>query len=89
MFNWLKKTAKKADDTMDQVKNDCADTSEKLQKVLDESSESVKIIVKVMTIALVVSITANVINIVGIIKNHRKVPTISIQNLYLGDKYEV
>ena len=77
MFGWLKKTVKKADDTLDQTK-----------KVLDESSYSVKTAVKVLTIALGVSIITNVITIITTLSKHkaRKLPMITIQNLYLGDK---
>ena len=52
MFNWLKKTTKKVDDTLDQTKKDLGETSEKIQSVLDESSDSVKTVVKVIVIAL-------------------------------------
>ena len=30
MFNWLKKTTKKVDDTLDQTKKDLGETSEKI-----------------------------------------------------------
>lgn len=88
MFNWLKKTTKKVDDTLDQTKKELSDTSEKMQKVLDESSDSVKTAVKVLTIALGVSIITNVITIITTLSKHkaRKLPMITIQNLYLGDK---
>lgn len=88
MFGWLKKTVKKADDALDQTKKELSDTSEKVQKVLDESSNSVKTAVKVLTIALGVSIITNVITIITTLSKHksRKLPTITIQNLYLGDR---
>lgn len=88
MFGWLKKTVKKADDALDQTKKELSDTSEKVQKVLDESSNSVKTAVKVLTIALGVSIITNVITIIATLSKHksRKLPTITIQNLYLGDR---
>lgn len=90
MFNWLKKTAKKTDDTLDQVKTDLSDTSEKMQKVLDESSESVKTVVKVLTVALGVSIVTNIITMACTLSKHkyRKMPAITIQNLYIGDKFK-
>lgn len=88
MFNWLKKTTKKVDDTLDQTKKDLGETSEKLQAVLDESSDSVKIIAKVIVIALGVSIITNCVTMFATLSKHRarKIPTITIQNLYLGDK---
>lgn len=88
MFGWLKKTVKKADDALDQTKKELSDTSEKMQKVLDESSDSVKTAVKVLTIALGVSIITNVITIITTLSKHkaRKLPMITIQNLYLGDR---
>ena len=88
MFGWLKKTIKKADDTLDQTKKDLGETSEKLQAVLDESSDSVKIIAKVIVIALGVSIITNCVTMFTTLSKHkvRKIPTITIQNLYLGDK---
>ena len=86
MFNWLKKTTKKVDDTLDQTKKDLGETSEKLQAVLDESSDSVKTVVKVLTIALGVSILTNCITMFATLSKHkaRKMPMITIQNLYLG-----
>lgn len=88
MFNWLKKTTKKVDDTLDQTKKDLGETSEKLQAVLDESSESVKTVVKILTIALGVSIFTNIVTMACTLAKHRycKMPTITIENLYLGDK---
>lgn len=88
MFNWLKKTAKKTEDTIEQAGKDLSDTSEKMQAVLNESSDSVKVIVKILTIALGVSILTNCITIFATLSKHkaRKMPTITIQNLYLGDK---
>ena len=87
MFNWLKKTAKKTEDTLDQAGKDLSETSEKMQKVLDESSDSVKNIVKILGVALMISILANGVNIFMAFSKHkaRKTPTISIENLYLGD----
>ena len=81
MFNWLKKTTKKVDDTLDQTKKDLGETSEKLQAVLDESSDSVKTVVKV-------NIITNCVTMFATLSKHkaRKMPTITIQNLYLGDK---
>ena len=88
MFNWLKKTTKKVDDTLDQTKKDLGETSEKLQAVLDESSDSVKIIAKVIVVALGVSIITNCVTMFATLSKHRarKISTITIQNLYLGDK---
>lgn len=88
MFNWLKKTTKKVDDTLDQTKKDLGETSEKLQAVLDESGESVKTVVKILTVALGVSIFTNIVTMACTLAKHRyhKVPTITIENLYLGDR---
>ncbi len=88
MFKWLKRTTKKVDDTLDQTKKDLSETSEKVQKVLDESSNSVKIVVEILVIALSVNIVTNCITMFSTISKHksRKIPTITIQNLYLGDK---
>lgn len=90
MFNWLKKTAKKTEDTIEQAGKDLSDTSEKMQQVLDESSDSVKNIVKILGIALFVSILANGVNIFMALSKHKagKIPTISIENLYLGGPKE-
>lgn len=90
MFNWLKKTAKKTEDTIEQAGKDLSDTSEKMQAVLNESSDSVKVIVKILTIALGVSILTNCITIFATLSKHkaRKMPTITIQNLYLGGPKE-
>lgn len=88
LFGKIKETAEKADETMDQVKKDLSDTSTKAQAVLDNSSKSVQTVVKVVTIALIVSIITNIItlgsNIVGHKKN--KQPNVTIENLYLGGK---
>ena len=54
MFNWLKKTAKKTDDTLDQVKTDLSDT---MACTLSKHK-------------------------------YRKMPAITIQNLYIGDKFK-
>ncbi len=88
MLNWLKKTTKKVDDTLDQTKKDLGETSEKIQSVLDESSDSVKTVVKVIVIALGVSILTNCITIFATLSKHKttKLPTITIENLYLGDR---
>lgn len=88
MFKWLKKTTKKVDDTLDQTKKDLGETSEKIQTVLNESSDSVKNVVKILTIALGVSIITNCITIFATLSKHkaRKMPVITIQNLYIGDR---
>ncbi len=88
MFKWLKKTTKKVDDTLDQTKKDLSETSEKIQNVLDESNNSVKNIVKIIVIALGVSIVTNCVTMFATLSKHkaRKSPTITIQNLYLVDK---
>ena len=88
MFNWLKKTTKKVDDALDQTKKDLGEASEKIQSVLDESSDSVKTVVKVIVIALSVNIITNCVTMFATLSKHkaRKMPTITIQNLYLGDK---
>ena len=88
MFKWLKKTTKKVDDTLDQTKKDLSETSEKIQNVLDESNNSVKNIVKIIVIALGVSIVTNCVTMFATLSKHkaRKSSTITIQNLYLGDK---
>lgn len=88
MFNWLKKTTKKVDDTLDQTKKDLGETADKLQTVLDESSDSVKTVVKVLVIALSVNIITNCVTMFVTLSKHRtgKAPSITIQNLYLGDK---
>ena len=88
MFKWLKNTSKKVDDTLDQTKQDLNETAEKIQNVLDESGDSVKVIAKVIVIALGVSILTNCVTMFATLSKHRsrKIPTIAIQNLYLGDK---
>lgn len=86
MFGWLKKTASKADEALDQAKEDMSNTAEKVQKVLDESSKSVNIIIDVVLATLAVSIVGNVMNIGFSIAKHKRenVPSkIIIQNLYL------
>ena len=87
MFNWLKKTSKKVDDTLDQTKKDLNETAEKIQTVLDESGDSVKTIAKVIVIALGVSIITNCVTMFVTLSKHRarKTPSIIIQNLYLGE----
>lgn len=87
MFNWLKKTSKKVDDTLDQTKKDLNETAEKIQTVLDESGDSVKTIAKVVVVALGISIITNCITIFATLSKHkyRKTPSITIQNLYLGE----
>ena len=88
MFERFKKTAEKADETMDQVKKDLSETSEKMQEVLDSSGKSVQNVVKIISVALVVSIITNIITIGINIAGHKKTkaPSIIIQNLYLGGK---
>lgn len=88
MFNWLKKTTKKVNDTLDQTKQDLNETAGKIQEVLDESNDSVKIIAKVIVVALGVSIITNCVTMFATLSKHRsrKIPTITIQNLYLGNK---
>ena len=86
MFNWIKKTATKADETLDQTKKDIAETADKVQQVLDESGKSVNTVIKVVTIALIVSVVANIINIGSTILHGKSKSTVVIENLYLGDK---
>lgn len=77
MFNWLKKTAAKADDALDQAK-----------KSINASEKSVKTIINILSIALVVSIVANVVTIGTTVGNKKNNPnTITIENLYLGGPY--
>lgn len=85
MFKWLKKTSQKVDDALEQTKQDLNQTAGKIQAVLDESSNSVKIIGKVVIIALGVSIITNCITIFSTVSSHKlKTSSITIQNLYLG-----
>ena len=86
MFGWLKKFGKKANDTLDQTKQDLNETAGKIQEVLDESNDSVKVIAKVVVVALTVSILTNCVTMFVTLSKHkyRKIPTITIQNLYLG-----
>ncbi len=87
LFGKIKETAEKADETMEQAGKDLSDTSNKVQKVLDESGKSVQLIVKSVSIALLVSVAANIVNIILAIANRRNNNAhIRIQNLYLGDK---
>lgn len=90
MFKWLKNTSKKVDDTLDQTKKDLGETSVKIQNILDESSDSVKTVVKVLVIALGISMVTNCITMFTTLSKHKcgksKIPTITIQNLYLGDR---
>lgn len=87
LFGKIKETAEKADETMEQAGKDLSDTSNKVQKVLDESGKSVQIIVKSVSIALLVSVAANVVNIILAIANRKNNNAhIRIENLYLGDK---
>lgn len=89
MFNWLKKTATKAENTLDQAQKDLSETSSKIQTVLDESGKSVQVIVDVLSIALIVSIVTNIITIGLNISSHKKAKTsVIIQNLYIGKKNE-
>ena len=85
MFKWLKKTSQKVDDALEQTKQDLNQTAGKIQAVLDESSNSVKVIGKVVMIALGVSILTNCITIFATVSSHKSKPSsITIQNLYLG-----
>lgn len=88
MFQWLKKTSNKVNDTLDKTSKDLSETSEKVQKVLDESSDSVKIVVDILVVSLSVSIITNCITMFSTLSKHkyRKMPSITIQNLYLGNK---
>lgn len=87
LFGKIKETAEKADETMEQAGKDLSDTSNKVQKVLDESGKSVQLIVKSVSIALLVSVAANVVNIILAIANRKNNNAhIRIENLYLGDK---
>ncbi len=86
MFNWLKKTASKADEALDQAKEDLSNTAEKVQKVLDDSSRSVNVIIDVVLVTLAVSIIGNIVNIGFSIAKHKHSDTstkIIIQNLHL------
>lgn len=85
LFGKIKETAEKADETMEQAGKDLSDTSNKVQKVLDESGKSVQLIVKSVSIALLVSVAANVVNIILAIANRRSNNAqIRIEKLYLG-----
>lgn len=85
LFGKIKETAEKADETMEQAGKDLSDTSTKVQKVLDESGKSVQIIVKSVSIALLVSVAANVVNIILAIANRKNNNAqIRIEKLYLG-----
>lgn len=88
MLKWLKNFGKKANDTLDQTKQDLGETAGKIQEVLDESNDSVKVIAKVVVVALTISILTNCVTMFATLSKHkyRKIPTITIQNLYLGDK---
>lgn len=88
MFKWLKNTSKKVDDTLDKAKTELTETSDKIQKVLDEGGDSVKVAVKGLIVVFGVSILTNTLNIILALSKHKttKTPTITIQNLYLGDK---
>lgn len=87
LFGKIKETAEKADETMEQAGKDLSDTSNKVQKVLDESGKSVQLIVKSVSIALLVSVAANVVNIILAIANRKNNNAhIRIENLYIGDK---
>jgi len=79
------KISKKVNDTLDQTKKDLNKTAGKIQEVLDESNNSVKIVGKVIVIALGVSILTNCITIFATLVSHKqKHGQIVIQNLYLG-----
>lgn len=87
LFGKIKETAEKADETMEQAGKDLSDTSNKVQKVLDESGKSVQLIVKSVSIALLVSVAANIVNIIVAIANRKNNNAhIRIENLYIGDK---
>lgn len=90
LFSWLKNTAKKTEDAVDKVQEDLNKTSNKMQEVLDEGGNSVKVITKILVIAFGVNILTNFVTMfVGLSKNKLKKTspiTITIQNLYLGDK---
>ena len=86
MFNWLKKTASKADEALDQAKEDMSNTAEKVQEVLDESSKSVNVIIDVVLVTLIVSTIGNILNIGFSVSKHKQAstqPKIVIQNLNL------
>ena len=85
MLGFLKKTASKADEAIDQASKDMTTTANKVQKALDESGKSVTVIINAMLITMGVSILANIVGILlNIHKNKQmKMPKIIIQNLYL------
>lgn len=79
------KLFKKAEETLDSTKNELNKTSNKIQKVLDESSASVKTVVNILVIGLAVSILANVITIATTVtsKGHRG-SKIVIEKLFIN-----
>lgn len=87
VIKWVKKTAGKADETLDQVKTDLNSTATKVQEVLNDSSKNVRTVINIVGIALLVSIFANIVTISLNINNHkREKEAIVIHNLYLGGK---
>ena len=89
MFNWLKKTANKAEDAIDQAKKDMSNTAEKVQQVLDDSSKSVNTIINIVLITLGISVLGNIVNTAVSVCKYKRASTpssvtIKIENLYLG-----
>lgn len=84
----MKEMANKANETLDQTKKEVGDTSKKIQKVLDESGDSVNILVKAMLGAIFVSILGNLVNIGLSVMNKKRntTPSIVVDKLYILPK---
>ena len=82
------KAVEKADKALETVNKELTDTSKEIQKTLDNSGKSVQMIVKGIGIFLVVSIITDIITLgVSLAKTKaNKGSSITIQNLYLGQK---
>ena len=81
----VKEMANKANETLDQAKKEVGDTSKKIQKALDESGNSVNILVKAMLGAIFVSILGNLVNIgLSVMSKKRNTtPSIVVDKLYI------
>lgn len=79
----------KAAALLDSAKKDVNETATNIQKTLDESGKSVKMVITGTLIALGVSILCNFITIgmtVHVTKSNKGSQPIVIENLYLGGK---
>lgn len=88
-FKSISTAADKAGEAMEKAGNDVKDTAKKMQEVLEDSNENVKLIVKVAIGITLLAAGATLFNAALNIFGKKKLlpntpPTIVIENLYLG-----